>query len=241
MKETFEQSSANLQAQLEYNSLLSKEVRKIRKNILIEKIKIIFKFQKAYYGKRIAIGASIVFLCMGLWNLSLHNSHMQRLLGLYANRPVATSDTIYIQDSTKTQEAFLEKLGYIESRGNYKATNQFGYMGKYQFGRAALTAIGLGGISNEDFLDNPELQDVAMKLLMKKNKYNLATLIGKYQGKTMKGIYITESGILAAAHLGGGGNAALFLESNGNNDFRDGNGTPVSRYFRELGGYKLKF
>ena len=34
----------------------------------------------------------------------------------------------------KDHNLFLEDLGFRESSGNYHAVNQFGYLGKYQFG-----------------------------------------------------------------------------------------------------------
>ena len=41
----------------------------------------------------------------------------------------------------KNHSKFLEDLGMRESSGNYKAVNQFGYLGKYQFGRKTLNAM----------------------------------------------------------------------------------------------------
>ena len=35
----------------------------------------------------------------------------------------------------KTHIKFLDDIGFRESSNNYKAVNQFGYLGKYQFGR----------------------------------------------------------------------------------------------------------
>ena len=35
----------------------------------------------------------------------------------------------------KNHSSFLDAIGHRESTNNYKAVNQFGYLGKYQFGR----------------------------------------------------------------------------------------------------------
>ena len=43
---------------------------------------------------------------------------------------------IIIKDHNK----FLEDIGFRESSGNYQAVNQFGYLGKYQFGRKTLNS-----------------------------------------------------------------------------------------------------
>ena len=76
---------------------------------------------------------------------------------------------------------------------------------------------------------------------MKLNKKLLCDLIGKYEGKTLNSIYITQSGLLAAAHLGGAGNVKDFLESGGLIIFKDGNGTPITKYMKHFSGYKLHF
>ena len=52
---------------------------------------------------------------------------------------------------------FREALAFKESRGNYFTVNDFGYLGKYQFG---IETLQLMGISNEQyFLYNPKLQE----------------------------------------------------------------------------------
>ena len=106
----------------------------------------------------------------------------------------------------KNHTKFLDDIGFRESSNNYKAVNQSGYLGKYQFGRKTLNAIGFEDVSNYEFLSNPEIQEEAMLVLLQKNKHTLRREIKKYVGETVNGIYITESGILAAAHLGGAGN-----------------------------------
>ncbi len=148
---------------------------------------------------------------------------------------------IYENDSTRTQEYFLKKIAHYESGGSYNPKGNESYHGKYQLGRAALDAIGFNGITKEDFIGDHDLQEVAMRRLMKHNKKMMAEWIGKFEGKTIGGIYVTQSGILAASHLGGPGNVMKFLQSNGTEVFKDGNGTPITKYMKELSGYKLNF
>jgi hypothetical protein len=137
----------------------------------------------------------------------------------------------------KNHSTFLDAIGFRESSNNYKAVNQFGYLGKYQFGRKTLNAIGFEDISNREFLANPSIQEEAMLILLKRNKHTLRREIKKYVGKTINGIYITESGILAAAHLGGAGNVKKFFR-NGKN-FADGNGTKMTSYMKRFANYQL--
>jgi len=138
----------------------------------------------------------------------------------------------------KNHSTFLDAIGFRESSNNYKAVNRFGYLGKYQFGRKTLNAIGFKDISNREFLANPSIQEKAMLVLLKKNKHTLRREIKKYVGKTINGIYITESGILAAAHLGGAGNVKKFFRKGW--EFKDGNGTKMTSYMVKFANYDLK-
>jgi len=131
---------------------------------------------------------------------------------------------------------FKEAIATRESQGQYHLVNSLGYMGKYQFGTAALRFFGIK--SNTAFLNSPELQEKAFVALIKFNKYKLQDVIEEYRGKTIDGVHITESGILAAAHLGGAGSVRRFLESNGKKRCRDGYGTSVKSYLRKFGGYE---
>ena len=137
----------------------------------------------------------------------------------------------------KNHSKFLDEIGFRESSNNYKAVNQFGYLGKYQFGRKTLNAIGFDSISNYEFLSNPGIQEEAMLTLLKKNKHTLRREIKKYVGQTINGIYITESGILAAAHLGGAGNVRKFFRKG--YEFKDGNGTKMTSYMVRFADYDL--
>lgn len=132
---------------------------------------------------------------------------------------------------------FLDDIGFRESSNNYKAVNQFGYLGKYQFGRNTLNAIGFEDVSNYEFLSQPNTQELAMATLLKKNKHTLRREIKKYVGETVNGIYITESGILAAAHLGGAGNVKKFFRRG--YEFEDGNGTKMTSYMVRFADYNL--
>ena len=138
----------------------------------------------------------------------------------------------------KNHDKFLEDLGFRESSGNYKAVNQFGYLGKYQFGRSTLNALGYTDVSNRVFLANPQIQEEAMYDLLTHNRKILRRQIEKYNGKVVNGILITESGILAAAHLAGPGNVKKFFRKG--YEFRDGNGTKMTSYLKKFSNYKLE-
>ncbi len=135
----------------------------------------------------------------------------------------------------KSYIGFKQAVAIKESQGLYKLINPYGYMGKYQFGRSALRALGI--TNTKEFLNNPRLQERAFKALLSKNKWELREEIKLFDGKVIKGIKITESGLLAAAHLAGAKSVKNFLRSNGRKGFRDGFGTSLKTYIKKFGGY----
>ena len=130
---------------------------------------------------------------------------------------------------------FREALGFKESQGNYFVVNQFGYLGKYQFGKSTLKLIGIPNAAA--FLSTPELQEEAFATYAARNKWVLRRDIRRYVGRTFNGVKVTESGILAAAHLAGPGNVKKYLRSGGNIEFNDAFGTTISYYMRKFAGY----
>lgn len=135
----------------------------------------------------------------------------------------------------KTFIGFKQALAVRESLGMYTLVNPFGYMGKYQFGKSALRSVGINEVG--DFLKNPIKQEKAFEALLAKNKWELRNEIRIYVGKSVAGVLITESGLLAAAHLGGAFSVKQFLRSNGYIGFRDGFGTSIRTYLKKFGGY----
>ena len=67
----------------------------------------------------------------------------------------------------------------------------------------------------------------------------LPKTIKQYHIDTINGIDITDSGILAAAHLAGPGNVKKFFRKG--YEFKDGNGTKMTSYLQRFSNYKLEF
>lgn len=135
----------------------------------------------------------------------------------------------------KTYLGFKEALGFKESRGYYDVVNDYGYMGKYQFSRSTLHMMGFRNTDN--FLYDTRLQEEAFLAYVSLNKWILRRDIKNYVGKTIGGVQVTESGILAAAHLAGPGNVKKFLRSSGDYRFEDANGTSVRYYMKKFSDY----
>lgn len=139
----------------------------------------------------------------------------------------------------KSYIGFKEAVAFKESGGDYKVVNEYGYMGKYQFGRGTLELIGI--YNTENFMNSPELQESAFYANASRNKWILIRDIKRFSGKKINGITITESGILAAAHLAGPGSVKKYLRSWGANAFSDAFGTTIGYYMKRFEGYDTSF
>jgi hypothetical protein len=135
----------------------------------------------------------------------------------------------------KSLVGFKEALGFKESGGDYFTVNTLGYLGKYQFGKETLKLIGIHNPVH--FLSNPELQEKAFIANAERNKWILRKDIKRFTGKVLNGTKITESGILAAAHLSGPGNVKKYLRSYGEEGFSDAYGSSISYYIKKFSGY----
>ncbi|CAM1333485.1 peptidoglycan-binding protein LysM [Tenacibaculum aestuariivivum] len=132
---------------------------------------------------------------------------------------------------------FKEALAFKESQGKYRVINRLGYLGKYQFGRQTLKRFRI--YNTDHFLKTPELQEKTFIAYCKVNKWILRKDIRRSVGKFINGTKITESGILAAAHLSGAGNVKKYLRSNGAVKFNDAFGTSIKSYMRKFSGYDV--
>ena len=119
---------------------------------------------------------------------------------------------------------------------NYFITNPYGHVGKYQFGKSALKFY---GVSQSEFLSSPALQETVFYASLAHNKWKLQHEINTFAGKNFAGITVTESGILAAAHLLGAGSVKSFFKSDGKTEFADANGTSIINYMKSFQHFDL--
>jgi hypothetical protein len=139
----------------------------------------------------------------------------------------------------KDFNGFKEKLAFRESGGRYHCINKFGYIGKYQFNLSTLKMFKI--YNGKKFLNNPELQEKVFLMNMQRNKWILRKDINWFVGSVINGLEITESGILAAAHLSGPGNVKKFLRGNGKADLKDAFGTSISNYLNYFKNFDMSF
>jgi len=167
------------------------------------------------------------------------NSEVREGLGLY----YTVLDENEVQEEAEEFSLFLgksfigfkEAVGFKESQGRYSVVNTFGYMGKYQFGKGTLKLIGV--YNTQTFMNNPNIQEKAFEANLSRNKWVLRRDIKRFSGRVIGGVKVTESGILAAAHLGGPGNVKKFLRSYGATVFSDAYGSSVRYYMKKFAGF----
>jgi len=148
-------------------------------------------------------------------------------------------DIVYTPTMNNSFIAFREAVAFKESQGQYDRVNELGYLGKYQFGKTTLNRLKI--YNTKEFLKTPELQEDAFIALCSLNKWILIRDIKRSVGKKINGVPITESGILAAAHLAGAGNVKKYLRSNGDDIFEDAFGSNVQHYMKKFAGYNVTF
>jgi hypothetical protein len=136
-------------------------------------------------------------------------------------------------------EKFLDHMAERESDNTPHVVNRFGMMGKYQFHPNTVKVLGFR-VTRNQFLSNPELQDSVMVAYLRSNNKELNTLITKYENKKFKGVKVTRSGVLAAAHLAGSTNVKLFFQNDDVNGRTDANGTSIREYMQTFAIYNLK-
>ncbi|MDB4239476.1 peptidoglycan-binding protein LysM [Flavobacteriaceae bacterium] len=132
---------------------------------------------------------------------------------------------------------FKELLGFKESSGRYNRVNKFGFMGKYQFNLNTLKMYKIKDSSY--FVNNAKLQERVFLINVQRNKWILRKDIKWFVGTVINGTKISESGIIAAAHLAGPGNVKKYLRSGGKDDKKDAFGTSISKYIKYFKNFDI--
>lgn len=135
---------------------------------------------------------------------------------------------------------FRQAIGQRESGNRYDAINDYGCLGAFQFQVETLNRLGITGITAESFRKDPSLfpeslQNEALLMLVHANA-QLLHQFDRYIGRSIQGVVITRSGLLAAMHLGGiRGIQAFFYNKNPS----DAYGTTIKDYLILFSGYNI--
>lgn len=183
----------------------------------------------------------LLFLILGFGNSyapNLWNDYSYQVIQNRLNKLYLIDQSILYQENLKN---FKSAIAAKESSDNWKEYNPYGYIGKFQFGKAALELTGFGHVNFVEFMNNPSVfpekdQEKAMDSLLHINEFILKSYIDEFEGEyLMDSIQITRTGLLAAAHLAGPGNVMRFLETNGKYNPSDQMGTSLSDYLTTFG------
>ncbi|WP_052002850.1 CAP domain-containing protein [Microvirga sp. BSC39] len=176
---------------------------------------------------------------------------------------IAPTATVSLATPKGDFDAFLKTMRTQESGDNYTFMSSLGYLGAYQFAEGTVRDMGYysgdstgrqdwigsftgknGVNSKAELLSTPALQDMVFKEMLqlywnyaKSPYYDMA----KYVGKTIDGVFITPSAIIAGSHLVGAPEMKKYLDSNGSIVSADGYGTQVSKYVRLFAGFATPF
>ena len=180
----------------------------------------------------------LFILFLGLLN-AIENPKIPKEISAPMDLALQSKNYVTIPFIQKNFVGFKEALAFKESQGKYRVVNTLGYLGKYQFGTSTLERFKI--YNTTSFLHNPELQEQVFIAYCKVNKWILRKDINSSVGKIMNGVKITESGILAAAHLSGAGNVKKYLRSNGLKNLSDAYGTSINSYMKKFSGYDVSF
>ena len=181
----------------------------------------------------------MLFVSVTLYAPVISNIDMEEML---MSHMIAQSRLRVQEQKDEGLRLYLEAIGHSESRNNPEAYNRYGYIGKYQFGYAARKSCGYSEVKFRDFIKNPTVwsekdQEAAMITLLSKNESHLKDVIRKYNGKEIKGVTVTKSGILAAAHIAGAGGVKRYFRTGSNP--RDAYGTGLEDYLLKFSGFNI--
>lgn len=186
----------------------------------------------------------LLLATLALFSLTAFTTYRAKIINPIIELPTKGIVTIPLESLTvdsielvvSSHQAFLDAIGFRESGNRYDVVNRYGYMGKYQFGKRTLKGLGIK-VTQDEFLNSPYIQEKAMYALLRQNKRSLRKYIEKYNGKYVHGVLVTESGLLAAAHLGGAGSVKKWFRTG--KVRKDGNGVKITSYMKQFGGYDL--
>ncbi|MEK9767329.1 MAG: hypothetical protein VW683_00295 [Betaproteobacteria bacterium] len=134
-------------------------------------------------------------------------------------------------------ELFADAIAQFESNNTYDVVNRFGMMGKYQFSPSTVEFLGYD-VTEEEFLNNPVLQDKVFRSYVLSNARQLMDIINNYEGKSHNGVVITTSAVLAGAHFAGATGFRRWFTGKG--ETVDANGTTLTSYMNRFVDYDLE-
>jgi hypothetical protein len=157
------------------------------------------------------------------------------------------------QSQRSMNGALPQSLYGSESGGNFRAQNsvvgaggQVGHFGRAQFGQARLAEAAAAGAipqgtTPQAFMASPELQQRAEAWHVQDiNNFISQNGLDRAIGQQINGVTITLPGMQAVAHLGGNAGLKRFIETGGQYNPSDANGTSLMAYLAQHGGGQVQ-
>ena len=131
--------------------------------------------------------------------------------------------------------AMIDADWYSESDASRTSRNDW-------IGRWSTNALSNSVSSKNSYLSNSNAQDIAVVRYHDRVwTYIVGLGLDEYEGRTINGIRITRSGLLASSHLLGAGTLRDYLEANGQGAFADGFGTSIEEYLSLFANYETRY
>jgi hypothetical protein len=188
--------------------------------------------------KVIGITALVVFAATTI-NIVKNNYHVKNNFRIKTKKEIS----IYRKElKYKSYDEFIQALAMRESSNRPYIVNEYGYVGLFQMGKLAMLDIGYTEGFYENVVQNPEEWTVDQQIEDFNKWKNILKLyledeISMYNGKYIHGVKITESGLIAAAHLVGAGSVKKWIRTG--EVSADGNGVKLTEYLTQFNGYEL--
>src|SRR5690606_13469993 len=133
-------------------------------------------------------------------------------------------------------KVFADSLATIISNKKYDTIFPNGSLGKYAIGDLILRDLGFKPTAKfkREFLQDTLLQEECFKVICMINKYRMRNYIDKYSGSVYNDVLITESGVLAGAHLIGATTLKGWFSNDYNND-------EVTEVVEKMQGFDLDY
>ena len=133
-------------------------------------------------------------------------------------------------------KVFADSLATIISNKKYDTVFPNGSLGKYAIGDLILKDLGFRPTAKfkREFLKDTLLQEECFKVICMINKYRMRNYIDKYSGTVYNDVLITESGVLAGAHLIG----ATTLKGWFSDDY---NNNEITEVVEKMQGFDLDY
>lgn len=164
-------------------------------------------------------------------------------------QPMSNGDISRVAGGAINNDSALPaSLVNTESGGHYSARNSVrgagghvGHFGRGQFGVARLNDAKNAGVIPSDmtpdqFLANPDAQAAVERWHVGDiNGFIENNGLSQYEGQSINGVPVTRNGMIAVAHLGGNGGLRRYLETGGQYNPADANGTSLQDYMQTHG------